>query len=259
MSIAVASASIAITPLADPIDEARRLLALAAERDVEMRVLGGVAIALAVAPDEPLLPRTYQDIDLITARGNQRAVADLLVEAGYSGDDEFNSFNSHRRLLYFDSTHERQVDVFVGAFSMCHEVPLEGRLLATGETLPLAELLLTKLQIVQLNSKDLRDILSLLHHDASPEAEAGDDSGFGRIGAICAADWGLWRTATLNMQRIADALDDLELSAQAQQRLRARVELLSAALEAAPKTRRWKLRARIGDRVRWYEDPEDLA
>jgi hypothetical protein len=240
------------SPLADPVHEARRLLGLASERDVDVRVLGGVAIALVIAPDEPLLPRSYQDIDLITERGNQRAVADLLREAGYEGDEEFNSFNSHRRLLFVDPEHKRQVDVFVGAFSMCHEIPLEGRLLAAEETLPVAELLLTKLQIFELNNKDLRDILSLLHH--GPE-----DPDLGRVGECCAADWGLWRTSTMNAGRLAEALDDLDVSEQARLRLRARVELLSTTLEAAPKTRRWKLRARIGDRVRWYEDPEDLA
>lgn len=253
------SASTAIATLADPIAEARRLLALASARAVEVRVLGGVAVALAVAPDEPLLPRTYQDIDLITARGSQSAVADLLAGAGYTGDEEFNTFNSHRRLLYFDQEHERQVDVFVGAFSMCHEIPLEGRLLAADETLPVPELLLTKLQIVKLNSKDLRDVLSLLHHAALSDEDAAQVLGFRQVGEHCAADWGLWRTATMNLERAAAALDDFDLSPKARQRLQTRIDLLAGAVEAAPKTRRWKLRARIGDRVRWYEDPEDVA
>jgi hypothetical protein len=239
-------------PLADPIDEARRLLGLASERDVQVRALGGVAIALAVAPDAPVLARSYQDIDLITPRGNQRAVADLLVEAGYAGDDEFNSFNSHRRLLYLDAAHERQVDVFVGTFAMCHEIPLGDRLLAAEETLPVPELLLTKLQIFELNGKDLRDIVNLLYHRA-------DGVDFALVGERCAADWGLWRTATMNVDRTGEALADLDLAEDARERVRARVRLLAAALESAPKTRRWRLRARIGDRVRWYEDPEDVA
>jgi hypothetical protein len=244
--------SAAIKPLADPIDEARRLLDLASERDVDVRVLGGVAIALAVAPEDPVLARSYQDIDLITPRGGQRGVADLLVEAGYAGDDEFNSFNSHRRLLFLDTAHERQVDVFVGAFSMCHEVPMGDRLLAAEQTLPVPELLLTKLQIFELNSKDLRDIVNLLYHRA-------DGLDFAVVGERCAADWGLWRTATMNVTRTAEAIDDLDLSPEARELVRSRAELLSAAIESAPKTRRWKLRARIGDRVRWYEDPEDVA
>jgi hypothetical protein len=211
-----------------------------------------VAIALAVAPDEPVLPRSYQDIDLITPRGSQRAVSDLLVDAGYTGDDEFNSFNSHRRLLYYDPEHQRQVDVFVGTFSMCHAVPLDDRLLAAGQTIPVPELLLTKLQIFELNGKDLRDIINLLFHRVD-----GADAAI--VGERCAADWGLWRTTTMNVGRVGEALDDLGLSPQAREHVHARVGLLSAALEAAPKTRRWKLRARIGDRVRWYEDPEDIA
>jgi hypothetical protein len=247
--------------LADPVFEARRLLERAAQRDVPLRVLGGVAVAIAVAPEQPLLPRAYQDIDLITVKGPHTALTDLMNESGYLSDEQFNSFNGHRRLLYYDPVHERQVDIFVGTFSMCHEIPLEDRLLEAKLTLPLPELLLTKLQIVELNEKDLNDIFNLLHRhaptgDGSAPADALD---VGQIGALCASDWGLWRTATMNIDRARAALGELRVSSDARELLAARLQTLRAGFDLAAKTRKWKLRARIGDRVRWYEEPEEVA
>lgn len=258
-SVVESTSTGAATPVADPIEEARRLLSLATDHSVALRVLGGVAIALVVAPDQPLLPRTYQDIDLITEKGSQRSVAELLVTAGYTGDDEFNAFNSHRRLLYFDPAHQRQVDVFVGAFSMCHRIPIEGRLLDAPETIPLPELLLTKLQIVELNSKDLTDILTLLYYCAPGGSDTPTRMSFHRVGECCAVDWGLWRTAMINIDRLTGSLHELDLQPDARERLRGVLVSLSEALESAPKSSRWRLRARVGDRVRWYEAPEDVT
>jgi hypothetical protein len=251
-------AEVATPALADPVEEARRLLALAVERDVPIRVLGGVGIALTVAPAELLLPRSYQDIDLITVRGGQAPLTELMVDAGYASDDEFNAVNGHRRLLYHDDVNGRQVDIFVGAFSMCHTIPLQSRMLATAGTLPAPELLLTKLQIVELNPKDLGDILNLVHHHPVRDDDAPGGLNAGRIAAHCAADWGLWRTATMNIERASESVGALVPAAEAQEILRERLEALRATLDSASKTRKWKLRARIGDRVRWYEEPEEV-
>jgi hypothetical protein len=165
--------------------------------------------------------------------------------------------NGHRRLLFFDSAHARQVDVFVATFAMCHEVPLSARLLVAEATIPLPELLLTKLQIVELNPKDVGDILNLVFHHR-PTAD-GDPLGVARVAACCAADWGLWRTAGINIARVDAALDELSLTGEQRRVLHDRLEVLRAALDAEPKSRRWKLRARIGDRVQWYEEPEEVA
>jgi hypothetical protein len=247
-------------PLQDAVAEARRLMALAQSRSVRVRALGGVAVSLSVPAETPLLiPRTYRDIDLIAPKGEQRPLADLMTSAGYAPDDEFNAFNGHRRLLYYDATNTRQVDIFIGTFSMCHEVPLTGRLLAADTTIPMAELLLTKLQIVELNSKDVGDILNLVyHHDP-----AGNGTAVGleseRVAECCAADWGLWRTATGNLDRALTAVDELPVGAADCALLRDRLQSVRTAIDAAPKGRKWRMRARVGDRVRWYEEPEEVA
>lgn len=253
-------ADVAAAPLPDPVDEARRLLALADSQLVPMRALGGVAVALSVPEGTPLLlPRRYQDIDLIIPKGEQQGVADLMATAGYSPDDEFNAFNGHRRLLYYDAVHARQVDIFVAVFAMCHEIPLGARLLAAETTIPLPELLLTKLQVVELNDKDLRDVLNLVYHHGSTENGAHDGLNVSQAARCCAADWGLWRTVTMNVERARAALEESPITATDRQLLRGRLEGLAVALDTAPKSRKWKLRARVGDRIRWYEEVEEVA
>jgi hypothetical protein len=246
-------------PLSDVVAEAARLLDSAGESGLEVRLLGGVAIAMRVSPGEPpFLPREYRDIDLIVGRGTRAGVDALMLTGGYRADPEFNALNGHRRLLYYDDGHGRQVDVFVGGFSMCHTIPLGDRLFAEPRTLPLSELLLTKLQVVELNEKDQSDILSVLYHHDVGDRD-GDMINGSRVGEICAKDWGLFRTVELNIERSTEALRQRELGEQASGRLASQLGKLSEWIQTAPKSAKWKMRARVGDRVRWYEQPEEVG
>jgi hypothetical protein len=170
----------------------------------------------------------------------------------------FNALHGNERLLFFDDAHERQVDVFVGAFRMSHAIPLDGRIDPEPLTIPLAELLLTKLQVIEMNEKDLRDALALLHDHPVAETD-GNAVNAGRIAAVCASDWGLWRTFTGNLEWCREHLGGHELPEATKARLRESLDQLLARIEAEPKTRGWRLRARIGERKRWYELPEEVA
>src|SRR5919202_6686859 len=110
------------------------------------------------------------------------------------------------RLLFFDRQHDRQVDVLVGTFRMSHEIRLGKRLDMEPLTIPLAELLLTKLQIAEINEKDVLDALALLHDHPVEDAD-GDSVNGRRIAALCATDWGLWRTFTANLSTVGDRLE----------------------------------------------------
>ncbi|HEX8753229.1 MAG TPA: hypothetical protein VF731_07420, partial [Solirubrobacterales bacterium] len=156
----------------------------------------------------------------------------------------------------------RQVDVFVGSFEMCHTLPLAERLGARPGTLPAAELLMTKLQIVELNEKDRGDAFALLlaHEvaEADVDASGADAIDASRIASLTSRDWGLQRTFELNFERLREALGALPLEEGGRETIAVRIERLAAAIEAAPKSRRWKLRERIGERVQWYEEPEEV-
>jgi hypothetical protein len=245
------------TPNADIVLEADRLLGAAGQADVPVRLVGGLAVrAHLPAGTEPIIVREYKDIDLVTLKGRGRAVSAFMTEQGYEADRVFNTTNGHRRLLYYDVPHQRQVDVFVGAFEMCHSIPITDRIDIHPTAVPLAELMLTKMQIVELNAKDQSDIVTMLFHS---EVGDGDDGMINakRVAALCAADWGLWRTTKMNTERtrqaLAAAAPDVREVAQP------RLERLWQTIEDAPKSGRWKMRNRVGDKVRWYEEPEEVG
>ena len=250
------AASGAAGPLADPVVEAKRLVESAARAGLTVRILGGVAVRMQAPSEAPLLPRPIGDIDLATRQGGWRALADFLKSSGYAGDDMFNALNGARRLLFFDHTNHRKLDVFVGEFEMCHSIPIAGRLDKLPMTIPLAELLLTKLQIVQLTERDIRDIYSMTYHHP---VSAGDGSGIEAdfIADLCAKDWGLWRTCTSTIEQSLDRLPDYGLPAEGSDLITARLSALLKEIERAPKTARWKIRSRVGDRMRWYDEPEE--
>jgi hypothetical protein len=224
---------------------------------VPLRLLGGVAIKLRAPAELPAaFARTYADLDFVTKKKTGGAAADLFRAEGYEPHVAFNALHGGDRLLFFDTDNDRQVDVFVGAFSMCHRIPLDERLEVDPRSIPLAELLLTKLQVIELNEKDVRDTLALIHDHPVGEAD-GDTLNAARIAALTCADWGLCRTITQNLvacRAFAETYDvpDRDLIEQ-------RLDALLERIEAEPKTRGWKLRARVGDRKRWYDLPEEVA
>jgi hypothetical protein len=242
---------------ADVVSEGQRLLARAAETDVPLRLLGGVAVRLR-APGEllPAFRRTYADLDFVTARKGASRAAELFRSEGYEPHVAFNALHGKERLLFFDVDNDRQVDVFVGAFAMSHKIPLDARLEVDPVSIPLAELLLTKLQIAQLNEKDIRDALALLEGHPVGDAD-GETVNADRIAALCAADWGLWRTITGNLDTCCALAPNYEVPNRAE--VEARLQELLRRIEVEPKTRSWKLRARLGERKRWYELPDEVA
>ena len=239
---------------ADIVEEGQRVLDAAQAKGVPLRLLGGVAVRLRSAGLPAALQREYKDLDFATSRKGVGETQTLLRDLGYDPHVGFNAMNSRERLLFFDDANARQVDVFVGAFRMCHAIPLEARLGVDPGTVPLAELLLTKLQIIELNEKDVRDTVALLlEHDVTD-----DDSGVNaaRVAGLCADDWGLWRTITHNLGGVASHLDAYDVD---RERVAGRLQRLQERIEAEPKSRGWRLRAKVGERKRWYELPEEVG
>ena len=149
-----------------------------------------------------------------------------------------------------------KLDVFIEEFSMCHDVPIAGRLDRDPYTIPLAELLLTKLQIVQLNERDQRDIYSLTyHHPMANGRDQGVEGAF--IAEICAKDWGLWRTVKATIESCRKNVAGYDIDPEASALISERLAGLWARIEQEPKSAKWRLRSRVGDRMRWYNEPEE--
>jgi hypothetical protein len=248
-----------VTPiLEDIVAEGKRLLDRASEDDVGLRLLGGVAVRLRAPEVPPAFDREYRDLDFVVPKGSAGETDRFLRGAGYEPHTAFNALNQKERMLFFDTEHDRQVDVFVGSFRMCHEIPLNDRLAVQDGTVPLAELLLTKLQIIELNEKDVRDALLLVHGHAVADDD-GDAINGARIAALCASDWGLWRTITQNVGKVREHVANYDVPSADRERMAQRLEDVLDRIEAEPKSRGWKLRAKIGERKRWYELPEEVA
>jgi cation transport regulator ChaC len=240
------------------VEEARRISGEAEKRNVMLRLLGGVAIKLRATDGlAPAFEREYADLDWIAPKGKSAEVQRFLESLGYVPQTRFNALYGRERLLYFDEEHDRQVDVLVGTFKMSHEIPLGKRLTLEPLTIPLAELLLTKLQIIELNEKDVRDALAILH-DHPVEESDGDAINAAHVAKLCASDWGLWRTFTANLEALGGHLDRYELTAESKERIAERIRALLERIEREPKSFGWKMRAKIGDRKRWYELPEEV-
>lgn len=244
--------------LPDVVDEARRLLAAAEDTGLRLRLIGGAAVRVHVQGDlHPSFAREIRDIDLVTGKGDGRRAAEFLEAQGYAANRTFNAMHGARRLLFYDEGHGRQVDVFVNTFEMCHVLPVGEHLERDPLTLPLADLLMTKLQIVSLNAKDRSDAYAILleHELGAGDVERIDAT---RIADLCARDWGLYRTTQLNLERLVAALPQSGLDEGSQAAIASRIDGISAAVEGAPKSVKWKARARVGDRVRWYEEPDEV-
>jgi hypothetical protein len=244
-------------PLEDIAAEARRIADAARERDALVRVLGGAAVRIHCAYMPPPLQRAYGDIDLATPARTASQTDSLMQDLGYVGDREFNATQTHR-MVFADPVRRRRIDVFVGEFRLCHVIPITERLALDPLTIPLAELLLTKLQVVEANLKDLKDMWALLLEH--PVAEGDDETINGPfIARLLAGDWGLWRTATGTIDKLQVRLaTDSGLEAEQQRVIAERLDTLSAGIDDAQKSFRWRTRAKVGERVRWYAEPEEI-
>jgi len=244
--------------LQDPMEEAHRIVRGAARHDLTLRLLGGAAISLhSPSAGHRALARSYPDLDFVLREKRGDRAEGVLAELGYSPDKPFNLYNGDRRLLFHAADFDRQLDVFVGKFHMCHSIPLDDRLELEPITLPLAELLLTKLQIVQMNEKDVRDVCALLLDHPLGDQDAEMLNGR-RIASLCADDWGLCRTVGLSLEKVLEVSQGFSLSEELQLTLSRQLASLRQTIEVAPKSTRWKMRARVGDRIPWYDLPEEV-
>jgi hypothetical protein len=240
------------------VEEALRVAEEAEREGLGLRLLGGVAIKLRAKDGlDPVFEREYGDHDWITPRRTSAATQRFFEALGYSPHVRFNSIHGQERLLFFDEQHGRQVDVFVGVFRMSHKIPFGERLDLEPLTIPLAELLLTKLQIVELNEKDVKDALALLHDHPVEDEDGGAVNGT-HVARLCASDWGLWRTFTANLDALDGHLERYDLPDDSKQRITNRLRELQERIEREPKTFGWKMRSKIGERKRWYELPEEV-
>ena len=247
------------SPADDPLPEATALARGAAEQGLGLKLLGGLAVRV-LCPGFPPRLRAGQDMDLACASKGRRDVAAYLEKSGCQPDKMFNSLNGDRQ-MYFTAPSGRPIDVMVDRLIMCHTLDFRPSFGNASLTLDPADLLLSKLQIFELNAKDARDITHLLAGVPVGDGGQGPVIHTRRFGEVLAADWGWWRTTTGNLEKLPKLLAESPEMVPPLVRFDpvAQAARLLDVARSVPKSMKWKLRANVGDRVRWYELPEEVA
>jgi hypothetical protein len=241
--------------------EADRILDVAGGAGLTLRLVGSMAV-LRRCPNHAVLlasaDRVYRDIDFAGRKEEARDLHALLTGLGYAEDREVFVVSEGARAIFGGATNGVHVDIFYEKLDFCHAIPLKDRLHIDAPTLPLAELLLAKMQIVKITEKDFIDTIALLLEHPLGEGDQGTLN-VARIANLCAEDWGLWRTTTMNLEKLQRfAASHSMLNGVQKARLGAQVAALQERVDAEPKPLAWRLRARIGERVKWYNDVEEV-
>jgi hypothetical protein len=248
-------------PVRDAFEESIETVHAANASGIPLKLIGGQAVRL-LCPLFPHRARDDQDMDFACVSTKKRELIDFLSERGFLGDRRFNLLHGDRQMYFTTADGKTSVDVVMDKLNMCHVLEFADRIDRMPETLDVADLLLSKLQVVELNEKDVHDMVHLL---SAYEVRDGDEPGtvgLLRIGRVVADDWGWWRTVTMNLDKLAHFADeehsDLVPEARhfepAEQARRLRQHC-----DDIQKPMKWKLRAKVGDRVQWYQEPEEVG
>ena len=244
-------------PLQDIVKEAQRIVDEAETRGITLRLFGGMAIRFRCpSATHRGLQRKYADIDFMGLSKQSKEIKRLFTELGYAPRQIFNAMQGNRRLIFNDLDQARRIDIFLDVFEMCHKFDFRNRLTLDKLTISLADLLATKLQVVEITDREYRDIIALIHDHEMADSDASETINVAYLAKLCGDDWGIYKTFTMTIGNILTALDSFELPAEDRDIVRKRLENLQSRIENAPKSMSWKMRAKIGEKKQWYELPE---
>ena len=237
----------------DALEAAMQIIDAAESKGVRLRLLGGLAFKkLCASSRDPRYLRENKDIDLMGKREDSRAIMKILEGLGYKPRELFNKLNMGQRLIYYDMANKRRVDLFLDEFVMCHKFNFKENILAGTYTLPVTQLLMTKLQVVEKTDKEYKDMVVAFRDfdvTSGPDGIRGDE-----IAELCSKDWGVYTTFWKTLEAVMARAP--ELAGEESGVVCSRVEKLMSMMEAAPKSFGWKMRARVGERTKWYDLPD---
>lgn len=242
----------------DLAERAQRIVYRAGDQGLHVRLLGGVALYLLApsARSHPVLKRRYKDIDCVAPRKDGGKLAPVFKAAGFEADRRFNALHGETRLLFLDQeSPDLQVDVFIGLFQQCHKLDILSGSEAMEFTITPVQLLLTKLQVVQLNEKDVRDVLAMFLDWPLAQGHSGIDEA--TLSRIFGSDWGLYTTAWDTLEKVKGHVAAY-LSAAERETVERRIEEVKVLMTACPKTMKFRMRDKVGRKVAWYEIPEEV-
>jgi hypothetical protein len=241
--------------------ELKRIIQASDEAGVMMRVIGSLAFQMHCPQNgflQAAMGRAYTDIDFAAYKKQTKEVKALMSGLGYAENREVFIVSEGDRAIFENPGTSLHVDVFFDKLDFSHVVSWNSRLEVDAPTIPLAELLLEKMQILQINEKDIIDtIMLLLEHPLGDRDH--EIINIDRVAQLLSKDWGLWRTTTMNLGKVKQMADHYpQLSDDQKQQVVSRVDQALARIEIEPKSTAWRLRDRVGDRVKWYKDVDEV-
>jgi hypothetical protein len=242
-------------------NELKRIIQASADARLLMRVIGSLAFQIHCPQFgylQAAMGRAYTDIDFGAYSKQSKPIQELMTSLGYVENREVFIVSEGERAIFDKPEAGLHVDVFYEKLDFCHTIYWNGRLEVDSPTIPLTELLLEKMQIVKINEKDVIDtIMLLLEHPLSDHDS--ETINVKRAAMLCANDWGLWRTTTMNLVKVKQLAQGYEqLTSEQKTTVTAQVNDILARLEREPKPLAWRLRDRVGDRVKWYKDVDEV-
>ncbi|MFP3065115.1 MAG: hypothetical protein RXR59_06220 [Sulfolobus sp.] len=234
------------------IERGKEVIDKANEKGVVLRLIGGAAVAILAPEGSKLFPRNYKDIDFFGLSKESKKIIELLESFGMEANKRFNALHGDRRLMFYDPVLESTIDVFLDEFQMCHKILLRDRLGIMKYTIPPSDLLLTKLQIVKLTENDIKDVFALLHDLSLGDKDDERTIDVNYIAKLLADDWGFYTTVSDNIEKIVNEFNP-------PQEVKDKLLYLKKRIDEEPKSLKWKMRAKIGRKVKWYEEPEEVG
>ena len=243
--------------------EIRRIISVADERKIPLRILGGAAIRMHCPKHQALYEQLKRvpkhDMDFVTYAKFRPLTKQLFMDLGYEPyvTMMMTSATGRHRQIFNDKDGNKAIDVFLGKFEMCHVIDYSERLEVDSPTVPPADLLLQKLQIVQTNEKDIQDTIILLCEHEIGKTDKDEING-DYVAKILSNEWGFYYTVSLNLPKIKEFLDKYPLTPEDKKAVTERIDRLQSIIENAPKTFQWKMRAKIGPSKKWYNVVEEV-
>ena len=250
-------------PKADFLEEAMRVIEEAEKNGIILRVLGAVALRIKLPEKvrkfhEETLQRKLSDIDYASYSKYTVEVRKLFKQLGYIWDEAVARI-AFSRDIFHDEVNNRHSDVFYDKLIFCHTIDFKGRLELDYPTITLADYTLEKLQIVQINEKDVKDLITLF---MTFPVENSDKDAINKkyIAKVLSKDWGFYYTVTTNLKKITQLLGKYKkiLSKDKVNLINSRINDQLETIEKEPKSLGWKLRAKVGPKKKWYRDVEEV-
>lgn len=243
------------------IDESTRIIEAARKKDIVLRLIGACAVKIHCPRFQQLysaLKRELTDIDLITYGKYNEQIKQLFIEMGYIADKKLELVFGGKRHLYRHGKHNWKIDVFFDKLEMCHTITFLGRLELDYPTITLADIILEKMQIVQINEKDIKDTIILLRQHQVGEKEK-ETVNAKYIAKVLARDWGFWYTVTTNLNKVKNYLKTYQaLADEDRVDVASKIKKIIQYVNGEPKSLRWKIRSKVGPSKKWYRDVEEV-